>query len=77
MESLGGAPATGEPWYCGDDPCLDELWDACEAGDRLACDDLHHASMAGSDDEWCGGACGLLGDPALAGTCFEWATVQG
>jgi hypothetical protein len=76
-ESLGGTPATGEPWYYGDDPYLDELWDACEAGDQPACDDLYFASVAGSDYEWYGGTCGLLGDPALAGTCFEQATVKG
>lgn len=35
----------------GDDPELDALWDACEAGDDVACDDLYWESPLGSEYE--------------------------
>ena len=35
----------------GDDPELDALWDACEAGDDVACDDLYRRSPLGSEYE--------------------------
>jgi hypothetical protein len=42
----------------GDDPALDALWDACEAGDAQACDDLYMDSPLGSEYEEFGGSCG-------------------
>ena len=42
----------------GDDPGLDALWDACEAGDMLACDDLYRYSAVGSRYEAYGDSCG-------------------
>ncbi len=73
------ADPTGDgPYFYGDDPYLDGLWDACEAGDAAACDQLYWESPEGSDYEWYGGTCALLGDPALAGgTCVEQQTLAG
>jgi len=54
----------------GDDPELDALWDACEAGDDVACDDLYWESPLGSEyesfaQENGGGSGGLFGsDPS-------------
>lgn len=47
----------GEGTY-GDDPALDVLWDACEAEDWAACDDLYLDSPIGSDYERFGDTCG-------------------
>ena len=41
----------------GDDPELDALWDACEAGDDVACDDLYWESPLGSEYESFGLSC--------------------
>ena len=41
----------------GDDPELDVLWDACEAGDDVACDDLYWESPLGSEYESFGLSC--------------------
>ena len=46
----------------GDDPELDALWTACEAGDGQACDDLYWQSPAGSEYETFGDTCGLTTD---------------
>ncbi len=48
----------------GDDPQLDTLWDACEAGDMGACDELYYQSEPGSDYEYFGGTCGNRSDGA-------------
>lgn len=52
----------------GDDPRLDELWDACAAGDMVACDDLFWESPYGSDYERFGDSCG---DTTSGGTWCE------
>ena len=45
----------------GDDPRLDALWDACEAGDAVACDDLYWQSPVGSEYEEFGRGNGSFG----------------
>lgn len=57
---LGEVPGTGgdQPSTYGDDPQLDALWDACEAGDGQACDDLYFQSPIGSEYERFGDTCG-------------------
>jgi hypothetical protein len=47
----------------GDDPELDALWDACAAGDNVACDDLYSQSPFGSEYEAFGDTCGERGRP--------------
>lgn len=42
----------------GDDPELDVLWDGCEAGDLLDCDDLYFQSPIDSGYEAYGATCG-------------------
>jgi hypothetical protein len=42
----------------GDDPELDALWDACEAGSGSACDDLYYTSPGGSAYEEFANTCG-------------------
>ena len=65
----GGLFGSGASSY-GDDPELDALWDACEAGDDVACDDLYWESPLGSEyesfaQENGGGSGGLFGsDPS-------------
>ncbi|MBD8062132.1 hypothetical protein [Oceanitalea stevensii] len=49
---VGGGRAYGE------DPGLDRLWDACTAGDALACDNLYLESPVGSEYEEYGDTCG-------------------
>ena len=46
------------PYTYGDDPTLDALWDACEAGSGTACDDLYFDSEFGSEYEAFGFTCG-------------------
>ena len=48
--------ATGDGY--GTDPELDVMWDACAAGDGLACDNLYWESPAGSAYEDFGSTCG-------------------
>lgn len=48
----------GEPDDYGDDPALDRLWDACEDGDMLACDELYEESPWGSQYEEFADTCG-------------------
>ncbi|HSL58661.1 MAG TPA: DUF2510 domain-containing protein [Acidimicrobiales bacterium] len=56
-EGLGGGFGGGGSGY-GDDPALDALWDACEAGDGQACDDLYLRTPIGSEYEEFGATCG-------------------
>lgn len=49
--------STGAQNY-GDDPELDALWDACQAGSGAACDDLYWESEFGSAYEDFGSTCG-------------------
>lgn len=51
-------PPAGEPDAYGDDATLDALWDGCEAGDFVACDDLYRDSPPGSAYERFGDTCG-------------------
>ena len=50
MDAPAWAAHAGAEAY-GDDPELDALWDACEAGDDVACDDLFWQSPTGSEYE--------------------------
>jgi S1-C subfamily serine protease len=49
---------TGGAWAYGDDRALDGLWDACQAGDWAACDELFYVSPFGSEYEAFGASCG-------------------
>ena len=60
---------TGPDRY-GDDPVLDELYDACRDGDLVACDDLYAQSPYGSEYERFGSTCGDTEEETW-GTC-EW-----
>jgi len=54
----------------GDDPALDELWDACDAGDGAACDDLFSETDGGTEYEEFGWTCGGRFDTSREpGTC--------
>lgn len=53
----GGSTDTTPNAY-GDDADLDALWDACEAEDWQACDDLYMESAIGSEYETYGHTCG-------------------
>ncbi len=46
------------PFTFGDDPIFDQLWEACEAGDGIACNQLWETSPVGSDYEHFGVTCG-------------------
>lgn len=50
-------PFAGPVAY-GDDPVLDELWDRCEAGEGVACDELWEQAPIGSEYERFGVTCG-------------------
>ena len=52
------SPLGSDAFAYGDDPELDARYDACAAGDSVACDDLYINSPAGSDYEQFGGTCG-------------------
>ncbi|WP_084106048.1 DUF4190 domain-containing protein [Demequina sp. NBRC 110056] len=58
----------------GSDAYLDGLWDACEAGDDTACDDLYAESPFGSGYEAFGESCGGRGLPADQFWCEEGRT---
>ncbi len=53
----------------GSDPGLDALWDACEAGEMQACDDLYRYSPVASGYEAFGDSCGERNEPA--GWCVD------
>jgi len=57
----------------GDNPDLDALWDACEAGDGVACDDLYAQADFGSGYETFGYTCGerLEEDADRPASCEE------
>ncbi|MEE6271867.1 hypothetical protein V2J56_00725 [Georgenia sp. MJ206] len=52
------------PQGYGDDAELDRLWDACEQGDGVACDDLYRDSPLGSEYEEFGDTCGYRYEPS-------------
>ncbi|MFC7403550.1 hypothetical protein [Georgenia alba] len=65
----GGGGGEAPPWVephdiapdaqtYGDDPVADQLWDACESGDPVACDNLYANSPVGSEYEQFGADCG-------------------
>ena len=62
----------------GDDPMLDELWDACEAGDFEACDELWWNSAIDSDYEMFAETCGGRTEGSLADcvTRYESGEIQ-
>lgn len=47
-----------EPMVYGEDPVLDALWDQCEAGSGLACDQLFDQAPVRSEYEEFAGTCG-------------------
>jgi S1-C subfamily serine protease len=51
-------PGWGGAYTYGDDAYLDELWDACAAGDMAACDELYWITPVGSAYEAFGSTCG-------------------
>jgi hypothetical protein len=53
------APRAG---HYGSDAYFDELWDECEAGVWVSCDDLFEQSEVGSNYEYFGDTCGLRND---------------
>jgi hypothetical protein len=57
IDELEPPDASGGLVY-GDDPELDALFDACDAGDGAACDELYWSSAANSEYETFGGTCG-------------------
>jgi hypothetical protein len=57
-----------EPFEYGDDALLDDLYDQCEDGDLVACDDLYFESPEGSAYESFGSTCGGAEDD-LFGDC--------
>lgn len=63
-------PFTSGETY-GDDPALDALWDQCEVGDDVACDDLYWGSPIGSGYEEFGRTCGGRSDQLFGGRCDE------
>lgn len=71
-ETYSGEPEVGifdtSATY-GDDPYLDGLWDACEAGDMAACDELYTQSPFGSAYEDFAWECGGHGRPLAQLQC--------
>jgi hypothetical protein len=53
----------------GDDPDLDRLWDACQAGDMTSCDSLYLSAPFGTPYEEFGGTCGHRNTPQ--GMCAD------
>lgn len=68
--SSGSSGTSGEPMSYGDDPELDDLYDACDEGDLQACDDLFFDSPFGSEYEEFGDTCGGL-QPDGGGYCVN------
>jgi len=61
--------ATTRPIYgYGDDALMDSLWNACAAGELMACDQLYVVSPIGSAYEYFASTCGTTGEH-LAGRC--------
>jgi hypothetical protein len=69
-ESSDGDSDSGVAGTYGSDPDLDALWDACEAGDGGACDDLYFQSEIDSEYEEFGDTCGHRFDQS-PGYCEE------
>ncbi|MFQ5517019.1 MAG: neutral zinc metallopeptidase [Acidimicrobiia bacterium] len=60
-------PGPSRPFQLGDDPFLDSLWDACEAGGWASCDELALAGGEGTVYGEFGASCGLRNEPG--GSC--------
>jgi hypothetical protein len=58
------------PESYGDDAELDALYDGCDAGDLVACDDLYYASPIDSDYEFFGATCGGRSEE-ISGFCAD------
>ena len=56
VEPVADEPVAGGSY--GDDPAMDALWDACEAGEGAACDELYWTSPVDSEYEAFGNYCG-------------------
>jgi hypothetical protein len=69
-ESLDGDSDAGVAGRYGTDPDLDALWDACDAGDGAACDDLYFQSEIDTEYEEFGDTCGHRFDQS-PGYCEE------
>lgn len=67
-ESSGELPDPGPPPGT-EDPEMEPLIDACEAGDMAACDNLVDFSEIGSDAEAYGATCGARVEDAGGATC--------
>jgi S1-C subfamily serine protease len=65
----GFAGGAESPTRYGDDPYLDDLWNACADGDLDSCDTLYYDSEIGSDYEEFGATCGGRYDEPIYGTC--------
>jgi hypothetical protein len=59
-----GSSDPDDPQTYGDDATLDDLWDACEAGDLEACDELFRESGFATGYEKFGGTCGGRTEPS-------------
>ncbi len=75
-EEADGSATTRDPFVSGavegtgygDDPALDALYDRCDEGDPVACDDLYLDAPIDSEYESFGSTCGNR-QPALHGGC--------
>lgn len=63
-------PPQPGPQTFGDDPELDALWSACEAGDGPACDELFEAAPLGTEYEAFGATCGGRGAEASCAAAY-------
>jgi hypothetical protein len=59
----GNSPSAAYGDY-GSDSYLDRLWDECDGGDFVSCDDLYEDSPAGSEYEYFGDTCGYRNEPS-------------
>lgn len=72
-EELYGGPARSAAYGdYGSDSFLDRLWDECEAGDFISCDDLYDESPVGSEYEYFGDTCGYRNDPSDYCEALYW-----
>jgi hypothetical protein len=63
-ELYSGASGSTQYGDYGSDPYLDRLWDECDDGDFISCDDLYDESPIGSEYEYFGDTCGNRNDPS-------------
>lgn len=65
---------TAEPFDYGDDPMLDSLYEECESGVMVSCDNLYANSPAGSNYEVFGSYCGYAALAPVEGACITLST---